>query len=151
MYKLQLKKNSEKGPEIPGQYKFIILTGDQKTGSWKNIDSIFFPKKTISYQLWKQACLQWSAWSLCDGFGLAPSPLLSWVANCESNHEVQRVLFLLTFHFMLPILDSSKTAFQKFHLFSVTSEVKVHISVHIRDARLLWKDNTELMHWTTQS
>lgn len=26
-------KNSEKGPEIQGQYKFIILTGDQETGS----------------------------------------------------------------------------------------------------------------------
>lgn len=65
---------------------------------------------------------------LCDGLGLASSPLLSW----DSNHEVQRVLLLLTFHFMLPILDSSKTAFQKFHL--VTSEVRVHISVHTRAA-----------------
>lgn len=96
-------------------------------------------------------CLQLADWTLCDGFGLAPSPLLSWVAKCESNHEVQRVLFLLTFHFMLLILDRSKAAFQKFHLFLVSSEVRVHISVHFHGSRLLQKDNAELIHRTTQS
>jgi len=73
------------------------------------------------------------------------------MAKREPNHGVQRVLFLLTSHFMLPILDRSKTAFQKFHLFLVTSEVRVHISVRIRDATLLQRHNTELIHWTTQS
>lgn len=45
---------------------------------------------------------------------------------------------------MLPILDRSKTACQKFHLFLVTSAVRAHIYVPIRDVRALRKDNTEL-------
>lgn len=85
-------------------------------------------------------------WALCDSFGLAPLPLLSCMAKCESDHEFQRVVFFLTFHFMLPSLDCSKTAFQKFPLFFITSKVRVYISVHICDARLLQKRNTELIY-----
>lgn len=46
------------------------------------------------------------------------------MAKCESDHEFQRVVFFLTFHFMLPSLDCSKTAFQKFPLFFITSKVR---------------------------
>lgn len=83
-------------------------------------------------------------WALCDGFGLAPLPLLSCMAKCESIHEVQRVVFFVTFHFMLPSLACSKTPFQKFPLFFITSKVRVYISARICDARLLQKHNNEL-------
>lgn len=86
-------------------------------------------------------------WAPCDGFGLAPLPLLSRVAKCESNHGVQRVVFFLNFYFMLPSLDCSKTTFQKFPLFFITSKVRVYISAYICNARLLQKHNTELIYW----